>query len=208
MPDDTQEKHTPGPWHVVPRPWDEKGCTVDTTEDSHIAKLIFSTPLADFLGRDEHSLETMRANARLIAAAPNLLAACKALTKAVPPEENGAASHRQAVRASRAAHRAIAKAHGLDDPSDSGLPDRDERDAVGLTSAGKEVADLRDENERLKERVAELEETCETVLKWVAHDFKSGLPTPEGTPDAGEAERILRDALPGENAPHDAEVIQ
>jgi hypothetical protein len=147
------------------------------------------------------------ANARLVAAAPDLLAACEEIVEAVPPED-GAASHRQAVRASRAAHRAIAKARGSNDTSDSDLPDQGERGAADLTSAGEEIGALREENERLKERVAELEEACETVLKWVAHDFKSGLPIPEGTPDAGEAERILRDALPGENAPHEAEVSQ
>ena len=93
--------------------------------------------------------------------------------------------------------------------SDSDLPDRDERGVGDLTGAGEEVSELRDENERLKERVADLERAGEAVLKWFAHDFKSvtsGWPIPEDTPDAGEAERILRDALSGEDASREAEV--
>jgi hypothetical protein len=88
------------------------------------------------------------------------------------------------------------------------LADEDEAIVAKLNEMGEERNDLRNENGRLKERVAELEKACETVLKWVAHDFTSLRKPPEGTPDAGEAERILRDALSGENASREAEVNQ
>ena len=170
MPDDAEEhtakkKHTPGPWHVVSRPWDEKGCTVNTTEDPHVGKLICDTSLSNFLERDEMSLETMRANAKLIAAAPELMNACEKITEAISPyTRTPGATPDPAMYASRVAFHAIAKARVLP-PKFTKLPDQDERDPdndnerseVGLTSAGKEVADLRDENERLKERIEELE---------------------------------------------------
>jgi cell division septum initiation protein DivIVA len=286
MPD--KEKHTPRPWKAGVTPSDGrrialvlKGADVPGAHDVY-----------HDVQATRHRIEEQEsaANAHLIAAAPDLLAACEEMLEAVPPEEDGAASHRQAVRASRVARKAIAKARGLGDSSSSDPPDdsntseyaptpwhvatsgeitdwperrveaaeetvarvyyhqtpngeaiqqanarrivacvnfcegvrtadleesiergdtladSDEAIVAKLNEVGEERNDLRDENERLKERVAELEEACGTVLKWVAHDFKSGLPIPEGTPDAGEAERILRDALSGKNASREAGV--
>ena len=247
MPNDAQEKPTPGPWQTEATHVKGGETFIPITRGNlhSLSGEDFFECIADVrcndvpndAGHFPEAEPKAEANAHLISAAPDLLAACEALTKAVPPKEDGAASHRQAVRASRAAHRAIAKARGSNDPSDSDMPDQDERGTVGPASASEEVAELRDENERLRkiithrggaeaealldeldaarieneclrERVAELEKACETVLKWVTHDFKSGLPAPEGTPDAEEAEQILRDALSGEDASRGAEVGQ
>lgn len=55
-------KHTPGPWHVN----DGKGCRwIETSKDDVIARIY----------KDSCSRETFDANASLIAAAPELLAA-------------------------------------------------------------------------------------------------------------------------------------
>jgi hypothetical protein len=212
MPDDTKEMHTPGPWHVVPRPWDEKGCTVNTTKDPHVGKLICDTSLSDFLERDEHSLETMRANAKLIAAAPELLNACEKITEAISPyTRTPGATPDPAMYASRAAFHAIAKARVLP-PKFAKLPDQDERDpdnersTVSLTSAGKEVAELRDENERLKERIADLEKACEKAdvkLKSLHNPFAR---TPDPKSVARDARDILCGTLTSGNVPRQAEV--
>jgi hypothetical protein len=163
----------------TPAPWKavgEKDCTIDTTDDSYIGKFVLPNPLLTFLKQDDEIKETFRANVRRIVACVNF---CKGVSTADLEES---------------------LQHGQT------LADGDESFVALLDEVGEERGDLRDENERLKERVAELEEACGTVLKWVAHDFKSGLPIPEGTPDAGEAERILRDALSGKNASREAGV--
>ena len=124
MPDDAQEKHTPAPWKVV----DEKDRTIDTTEDSHIGKLVRRRSLLSvFLGRDEGIPETLRANARRIVACVNF---CEGVSTA-----------------------------DLEESLERGdtLTNEDEAIVALLNEVGKERNDLRDENERLKERVAELE---------------------------------------------------
>jgi len=148
MPD--KDEHTPGPWEVGITPSDDRRIALvlkgtDMRESGAVYSDVHAT-------RDQIKKQEPAANARLIAAAPDLLAACEKMVQAVPPDG-------EALRASHSAERAIAKARGLPDPSDSDLPDRDERGVVGLTGAGEEVDELRDENERLKERVAELEKT-------------------------------------------------
>lgn len=57
-------EHTPGPWHT------------GTHEDAHIVYDGDCGFVAD-AGRDDGEAETEAANARLIAAAPDLLAACE-----------------------------------------------------------------------------------------------------------------------------------
>jgi hypothetical protein len=204
MPD--KEKHTPGPWKV--------GVTL--SDGRRIALVLKGTDMRGKhnVYRDVHAtrhhIEEQEpvANARLIAAAPDLLAACKALKKATSPEKDSVDFCREALRASGIARHAIAKARGLGDASDSDMPDQDERDAVGLTSAGKEVAELRDEKERLKERIAELEKTLrivgESLNQWTKIVEKSF------SVDLNDIREIIRSAIPDENATqsvsHEAEV--
>lgn len=106
---------TPGPW-IRQHP-EELDPLVDAESGEHLVTCMAT----------DVPFEEAAANARFIAAAPELLAACEALTEAVPPEEDGAASYRKALRASRAARRAIAKvrnlgaAHGTAPSSASGV---------------------------------------------------------------------------------------
>jgi len=143
MPD--EEKHTPGPWEVGVTPSDGRRIALVLKGTDMLAK---HNVYGD-VHATRHQIEEQEpvANGHLIAAAPGLLAACEKMVQAVPPDG-------EALRASHSAERAIAKARGL---GDSDLPDQDERGVDGLTGAGREVDELRDENERLKERVAELE---------------------------------------------------
>lgn len=149
MPD--AEKHTPGPWEVGITP----------SDDRRIALVLKGTDMQvkDNVYRDihttRHKIEKQEpvANGHLIAAAPDLLAACENMVQAVPPDG-------EALRASRSAERAVAKARGL---GGSDLPDRNERGVSGLTNAGEEVSELRDENERLRGRVADLEAAIKSL---------------------------------------------
>lgn len=71
-------KHTPGPWFVVPLPWDESGCIVNAqTPDPHGGEFICHTDEGKWHGYDDEDIERWRANANLIASAPHLLNTCK-----------------------------------------------------------------------------------------------------------------------------------
>ena len=69
-------KHTPGPWFAVA----DKGQTIIRTSRSSAA---FS-PLAIVKGDKRDTLKDQEANARLIAAAPDLLEALEALADSAP----------------------------------------------------------------------------------------------------------------------------
>lgn len=74
----TAAKHTPGPWHAV-------GAWVETEDDS-VADICSCDP--DTIGQGGRSDAEICANARLIAAAPDLLAALSRLEFAAQCREN------------------------------------------------------------------------------------------------------------------------
>jgi len=95
--EDRAGRHTPGPWHVSPP-------TAQHPSQARVSALsgfvqIYDAPL---------TVETA-ANARLIAAAPELLDACRLIVKAHPLNGNTSCP---LCDASRAAEAAIAKATG------------------------------------------------------------------------------------------------
>jgi cell division protein ZapA (FtsZ GTPase activity inhibitor) len=162
----------------TPAPWqvvDEKESATDTMEDSYVGKLVRRRNPISIFLGDEESPETLRANARRIIA-------CVNFCESVPTAD-------------------------LEDSLQHGhtLADEDEAIVASLNEVSKERNELRDENERLKERVAELEKACDTALKKVGHDLIT-LNLPPSIPDAEETERVLRDALARENASREAEV--
>lgn len=78
---DAANKHTPGPWHV-----DDDDGTILSEDGSEV--------FASHCSGDWHYIEALPADRRLIAAAPDLLAACEAahllLIFAAGPHEAGA----------------------------------------------------------------------------------------------------------------------
>ena len=65
-------------WYVIPQPWDDSGCIVMANSmDANVGKFICNT--SEPMWHGEQTLEECQANARLIAAAPELLEACKAV---------------------------------------------------------------------------------------------------------------------------------
>lgn len=101
-------KHTPGPWQILARAADFYVTYSAGDIRSHIATCYHST-----LAPEHGSLE---ANARLISAAPELLAACEMLMRydsTVPEGPSGEiADGQKLIDAIRMAARAIAKAKG------------------------------------------------------------------------------------------------
>jgi hypothetical protein len=95
------------------------------------------------------------ANARLISAAPDLLKACESAFEVLHYLPGALNENEAAKDAYTACMKAVGKAKGHPTGDDV---ETEPRGVDGLTGAGEEVAELRDENERLKERVAELEE--------------------------------------------------
>lgn len=67
-----EPKHTPGPWWIEDI---SKGCDFPLIHGADYSEVAIAYP-GDTLGK-EPRLDAMYANARLIAAAPDLLAACK-----------------------------------------------------------------------------------------------------------------------------------
>ena len=115
---ETKSKHTPGPWDVIPQ--NGAGPMIahcyDTGNDINPTGL----RLVCHVLERKASQEVDRANARLIAAAPELLEALKGLLAVFAPGGNIAASEGSADRAVAeadaeavaAANAAIAKAEG------------------------------------------------------------------------------------------------
>lgn len=93
--------HTPGPWHI------ERGTSVYVRADDahHIGPICSMRSRLDYPGMDPIVAETCDANARLIAAAPELLAALEALVDEPQPLGIDRATYQAALRA-------IAKATG------------------------------------------------------------------------------------------------
>jgi len=74
-----EAKHTPGPWQVVPAAKAEHPWVVGDAEGGSIASC---EPMGPWMSAAEAT-----ANARLIAAAPEILAALKSLVGEWPPDE-------------------------------------------------------------------------------------------------------------------------
>ena len=89
-------KHTPGPWVVIPMP-DGSIDICKSNAGYHIAQMLYTGYPAD-----------VQANARLIASAPDLLAALEAIVKMISPY-SGQGRMDTEISAARAA---IAKAKG------------------------------------------------------------------------------------------------
>jgi hypothetical protein len=89
----TAHTHTPGPWHVPDR---DSGVTVNAGRDAIVAE-VYAVDVGT----------TQMANARLIAAAPELLAACQA---ALALLTDGDAEAADADKVEATLHFAIARA--------------------------------------------------------------------------------------------------
>src|SRR5688572_26003126 len=90
--------HTPGPWRVVT----DQGNHLVTSRSSNICRLY----------RDHEADHEANANARLIAAAPELLAALKGLMKAIAPDGSLKGLEKYFVEPVRVADLVIRKAEG------------------------------------------------------------------------------------------------
>jgi hypothetical protein len=108
-----KQKHTPGPWR-----WHGHYLMQDVPGIDNPYSTPAGYPIADDgSAGDEYSptIDTDGPNARLIAAAPELLASLKTLVDAVEDHDNpvdqGLAAHHDSMQAARAA---IAKAEGRD----------------------------------------------------------------------------------------------
>ena len=100
-----KQTHTPGPWHVE-HPFQEEGVYVSTKSTALVAKLYEPDKYAWHGDR----VESIEANARLIASAPELLEALLALYHVSADLPDGKA-YAEAAEQARAA---IAKATGTE----------------------------------------------------------------------------------------------
>lgn len=98
---DTVAQHTPGPWAVRPNGANSSPFGIEDAEQNHIASAIFEMT---------NGIEGARANARLIAAAPDMLAALKRLWEL--GQEPYPEVERETADALADARNAIAKAEG------------------------------------------------------------------------------------------------
>lgn len=94
------ETYTPGPWKMTKRKAGDKRIFIDAKGDGYAL-------LRCEVDCDDCDTPTAIANARLIAAAPDLLAACKAITAALGDAEWGTDKH-----GAELLHEIIVKHHG------------------------------------------------------------------------------------------------
>ena len=74
----TKNTHTPGPWHIIHEPTlNTYHIRVEDLDAAPVASLFYSSGGS----RPQLSRELIDANARLIAAAPDLLAACERMVR-------------------------------------------------------------------------------------------------------------------------------
>jgi hypothetical protein len=99
-----ESRHTPGPWKVSGCRMARKGFENPMIECGETHEPL----IAELLGQDR-AWETKIANARLIAAAPELLEACKAAVTQFEANADYAFSDREVIKAIQSA---IAKAEG------------------------------------------------------------------------------------------------
>lgn len=113
--------HTPGPWTIGKQSNDE-GESVFTVfadsadgENKHLVRVASSVGWTDVNGKTHRASRPAEANARLIAAAPEMLELLKAIYKAASDGEkmsDGAGKHRMLKNIQFNAAQAIAKAEG------------------------------------------------------------------------------------------------
>lgn len=103
--------HTPGPWHVMGGELARRSGRVATIYATDDQELRYLAHVPFDLVHAEHDPTPSEANARLIAAAPDLLAALEALLPHVKPMSMMANS---GVTAVSAAYQAVRKARGED----------------------------------------------------------------------------------------------
>jgi hypothetical protein len=109
----TEAKHTKGPWLMLPTVGGDKSIFIEAGDEPGLSRGEWYRCLRCEVDRDDCCTETAEANARLIAAAPDLLAACEAFAKwfdgwcpnATCCAESGLPIHEQTIAA-------IAKAKG------------------------------------------------------------------------------------------------
>lgn len=99
--------HTDGPWEVLDKGDDEYSIDVGVGPFVGGEPHLFIATVHGGMSAGEH-----KANARLIAAAPELLAACKRLVASYLGGERGSYSLGELYEARMAAERAISKAEG------------------------------------------------------------------------------------------------
>jgi hypothetical protein len=199
MSDKAKEKHTPGPWQTeanhtrgshtfIPI---SRGTPGSRTEED------FFESIADVRcdndpPNDAGHFPRAEANARLISAAPDLLKACERAFEVLHYLPGGLNENEAVKDAYAACMKAVGKANGHPMGGDV---EAEPRGVDGLTGAGKEVDELRDENERLRECVAKLEEACETAETRLGSLSNPFSPTPKARRVAKGAAKILRRAL-------------
>lgn len=88
-------KHTPGPWTVEPvtSPWNSPLIYAE----AHVGPIAEIRPRLDIAASHPMVVETRNANARLIAAAPDLLAALEALVNEPQPLGIGRPAYQAAL---------------------------------------------------------------------------------------------------------------
>lgn len=110
--------HTPGPWEIVATKWYEYGGIAHKSELGYLPVICDLVPaqMRDY-GENAVALdgETIEANARLICAAPELLAACKEIVnyyQTMSGNENAPVADKYWLKGAIMARAAIGKAEG------------------------------------------------------------------------------------------------
>lgn len=109
----TEAKHTPGPWHLEEMGYNSSSYYIRGSSESGDRLTIGKGAVAHI---PRSTVNPMEANARLIAAAPELLEALKAMIDAERVYESGVRSSEE-LAALEKAHAAITKATGREDSS-------------------------------------------------------------------------------------------
>ena len=217
MPNDAQETPTPGPWRAEATHVKGGETFIPITRGNlhSLSGENFFECIADVRCNDAPNdaghFPRAEANAHLISAAPDLLKACERAFEVLHYLPGGLNENEAVKDAYAACMKAVGKANGHPMGGDV---ETEPRGVDGLTGAGEEVADLRDENERLRECVAKLEEACETAETRLGSLSNPFSPTPKARRVAKRAAKILRRALLAadtslaRNASREAEVSQ
>lgn len=105
------DRHTPGPW-AVEDPMDGELSIVEANKLTHEWKFIATIYLREGRDPDEFPHHVSEANARLIAAAPDLLEVLRKVRNQIDDPHMGSVDHRSDVALVSAIRIAVAKAEG------------------------------------------------------------------------------------------------